>query len=434
MQETAKPQLHLNIRLLPPLVGLLLVMQIIDPYRGWVILLAGLGGLWLLSYLWSRSLAHGLTLTRQMRFGWAQVGDKLEERFTLVNDGWAPCLWVEIVDPSTLPDSLANRVTGVGGQSLNRWHTAGLCTRRGLFTLGPTSLETGDPFGLYTVRLRFPGWTELMVTPPVIPLPTIQVAPGGRAGEGRPRPNAPERTVSAGSVRDYTPGDSLRSIHWPTSARRDSLYVRLFDSSPTGDWWIVLDVNRRVQAGEGHHSTEEHGVILAASLADRGLCAGKAVGLVADGAELVWRAPQGGDGQRLGILRSLALLEAGERPLGELLTRMPPTFGRQASLIIITPDVEGDWGEALLPLMRRGVVPTVLLLDPISFGGTGRADGMISLLSSVGAARHLITRDLLDQPEARPGTRGHWEWRVSPTGRAVPIRRPRDTARRGPSG
>jgi hypothetical protein len=37
-----------------------------------------------------------------------------------------------------------------------------------------------------------------------------------------------------------------------------------------------------------------------------------------------------------------------------------------------------------------------------------------------------VTRDLLDRPEARPGTQGLWEWRILRHGKAVPIRRPSD--------
>jgi uncharacterized protein (DUF58 family) len=406
----------------------LLVLQLIAPYRGWVILLIGLGGGWLISYLWARSLARGLRLTREMRFGWVQVGDRLEERFTLVNRGWAPGLWVEIVDHTNMPDYRASRVTGVGSQSDNRWHTQGVCNRRGLFTLGPTSLHTADPFGLYTVTLHYPDSATLTVVPPILPLPAIEVAPGGRAGEGRPRANAPERTVSAFSVREYVRGDSTRWIHWRTSAHHDSLFVRLFDGTPAGDWWIFLDADRSVQAGQGYASTEEHGVILAASLADRGLRAGRAVGLVAHGPELVWLPPQGGNGQRWSILRALALLSPGTRPLGELLIRARPSFGQRTSLVVITPAVHGQWVETLWPLLRRGVVPTVLVLDPASFGGTGDAGGLVALLSDLGVTRYVITRDLLDRPESRPGRHGQWEWRISPLGRAVSARRPGDLA------
>ena len=421
-------RLQLNTRLLPVLVALLLVLQLVDPYRGWLILLVGLGGGLVVGYLWARSLVRGLRLTREMRFAWAQVGDQMQERFTLVNDGWASGLWVEVVDHSTMPDYQASRVTSVGGRDSIRWHTEGVCTRRGLFTLGPTSLRASDPLGLYTVSLHYPGWTTLMVMPPIVPLPTIEVAPGGRAGEGRPRADAFERTVSAAGVRDYLPGDSLRWIHWRTSAHRDSLFIRLFDGTPAGDWWIFLDMDRRAQVGEGQASTEEHGVILAASLVDRGLRSRRAVGLVTHGEELVWLPPQAGASQRWRILRALALVPPGSRPLAELLTRARPAFSQLASLIIITPAVDDGWIEALLPLLRRGVVPTVLLLDPLSFGGTSDVGGTLALLSDLGVARYVVTRDLLDRPEARPGQQEHREWRVSPYRRMMWVRRPRDMA------
>jgi uncharacterized protein (DUF58 family) len=409
------------------LVGLLLVLQLAVPYRGWLILLVGLCTLWLISFLWARSLSRNLQLTREVRFGWAQVGDSLEERFVLSNSGWMPAVWAEIKDHSTLPDYHASRATGAGSGEAVRWHTEGICTRRGLFTLGPTSLQTGDPLGVYAVNLDYPGWATLMVVPPIVPLPAIEVSPGGKAGEGRPRANAFERTVSTSGVRDYLPGDNMRWIHWPVSAHHDSLYVRLFDSIPAGDWWIFLDLDRSVQAGQGYVSTEEHGVILAASLADRGIRARRAVGLVAHGAEqLTWRPPMAGDAQRWAILRDLALVNPGPCSLAELLARMRPALGQLASLIIITPAVDGRWVESLVPLLRRGAVATVLLFDPVSFGGTGEVGGTVALLSNLGVACHVISREVLDQPQARPGRRGQWEWRVMPTGRAVPVRQPRE--------
>jgi uncharacterized protein (DUF58 family) len=427
VKSKVQPRLLLNMRLLPVLVGLLLVLQLTLPYRGWLILLVGLCVMWLISFLWARSLSRKLQLTREVRFGWAQVGDGLEERFVLTNSGWAPAVWAEIEDHSTLPDYRASRATGVGGGELVRWHTEGTCTRRGLFTLGPTSLQTGDPLGVYTVSLHYPGWATLMVVPPIVPLPTIEVAAGGKAGEGRPRANAFERTVSTSGVRDYLPGDNMRWIHWPVSAHHDSLYVRLFDSIPAGDWWIFLDLDRAVQAGQGYVSTEEHGVILAASLADRGIRARRSVGLVAHGGEqLTWRPPQAGEGQRWAILRDLALVTPGPCPLVELLARVRPALGQLASLIIITPAVDGRWVESLVPLLRRGAVATVLLFDPVSFGGTGQVSGALALLSNLGVVCHVINREVLDRPQARPGHGGQWEWRVMPTGRAVPIRQPRD--------
>jgi hypothetical protein len=110
-------------------------------------------------------------------------------------------------------------------------------------------------------------------------------------------------------------------------------------------------------------------------------------------------------------------------------------IGQRTSLIIITPNVDGDWIEALWPLLRRGTIPTVLLLDPVSFAETapdglndvaGNVNVCSELLSELGITYYVITRDLLDRPESRPGRQGWWEWRVSPLGRAVTSRHPRE--------
>jgi uncharacterized protein (DUF58 family) len=149
---------------------------------------------------------------------------------------------------------------------------------------------------------------------------------------------------------------------------------------------------------------------------------------VAHGPELVWLPPQRGHAQQLSILRALATLSNGPRSVAELLERARPTFRRGASLILITSAVEGDWIAGLFPLLRSGVTPTVLLLDPVSFGGAGDASKTLALLADLGIAHYRITRDLLDRPEAQPGHQGRWEWRVMGTGRAVPIQQPADAA------
>jgi uncharacterized protein (DUF58 family) len=422
-------QVRLNVWLLPVLVGLLLVMQIVAPFRGWLILLVGLGGALLISFFWIRSLARGLRLTREMRFGWAQVGDRLEERFGIENRGWAPAPLIELIDHSTMPGYEAGRGTGVGGAgNVVQWHKQATCTRRGVFTLGPTTLVAGDPFGIFSVTLHYDATAPFVVMPPLVPLPGIEVSPGGQTGEGRPRANAANRTVSAASVREYTPGDSLRWIHWRTSARHDSLFVRLLDGVPAGDWWIVLDMDEHVQAGEGENSTEEHGVILAASLANRGLRSGRAVGLAMHGEDLTWLAPQRGDARRWEILHALARVSPGPRPLSELLAQTGSAVEQYASLVIITPAADGHWVEDLVPLMRRGIAPTVLLLDPRSFGGNGNVRGAAALLSDLEIAHYVITSDLLDRAETSPGRRGHYDWQVLGTGRVLQRHPLRDVA------
>jgi uncharacterized protein (DUF58 family) len=420
-------RVRLNSALLPLLTVAMLVMQLANPSKTWQALVVAFGGLWLVAGVWARSL-RGLRLTREIRFAWTQVGDALEEQFILTNDGYLPGTWVEVIDHSTLPGYSATRAIGIDMKSTNTWHTSGVCVRRGVFEVGGTTLRSGDPFGVYTVEIFLPEKSTLVVMPPVVPLPLVEVAPGGWMGDGRPRPNIMDQTVNAATVREFANSDSPKLIHWPTTARRGKLFSRVLDGAPASDWWIALDVDSNVQAGQGWENTVELGVILAASLANRGLRARhpQGVGLLASGEQTVWFKPQSGERHRLDILRALAVLEPGQLPLSELLERANPTLGNRVSLIVITPSIRNDWLPSLTHLLWKGISPTILLMDPSSFGAPQNADSLASLLAKMGIPRFILNRSLLQQPEARPGWKGQWEWRITPSGRAIPMHPPGD--------
>ena len=411
--------------LLPALALGTLVMQFLDPSKIWQALVVAFGGLWLIAGLWAWSLKRNLRLTREVRFAWAQVGDALEEKFTLTNDGPLPATWVEVIDHSTLPDYSTSRAIGAEHYSTNIWHTNGICKRRGVYELGGTTLQSGDPFGIYSVEIHLPETKTLVVTPPIIPLPAVEITPGGWMGEGRPRPNILDQTVNSATVREFAHGDSLKLIHWPSTARHGKFYSRKLDGATASNWWIALDVDSNVQAGQGWENTIELGVILAASLADRGLRARHSVGLLAGGKKAVWLDPQSGERHRLEILRSLAQLEPGQLTLAELLERASPKIGSRISLIVITPSLHNEWLSSLTHLLWKGISPTVLLIDPASFGAAQGADSFAGILAEMGIHRFILNRDLLQQPEANPG-KGQWAWRITPSGRAVSTRTTND--------
>jgi uncharacterized protein (DUF58 family) len=409
-----KPRPQLKIVLLPVMVVILLIVQLTYPSKVWTMLLIGLGGALLISYLWARSLARKLSMKREMRYEWAQVGDRLEERFTVRNDGFFPATWLEVFDHSNIPGYQPTQATSVGGNSTSQWIMEGVCTRRGLYTLGGTTLKASDPFGIYSVDIHDPTSTTILVLPPVVALPVISVSPGGYGDTGHPRTRALEKTVGAAGVREYQPGDSMRLIHWPSTAKHTKPFVRLFDGTPASDAWILLDLDESVQlGGDDVNSTEEHGIILAASLVDRSLRDRQGVGLVINGKELTWIPPEKSANQRWLIFRALAMAQRGNLDLYHLLARMGTSLGRQHSLVIITSSTRLDWVEELMPLMWRGVIPTVLLLDPKSFGGTQDASQAQGIFQRAGIVCHIITQDLLNQTtEARPTTRAQSKQRT----------------------
>jgi uncharacterized protein (DUF58 family) len=432
--QRTEPTIEFRRRWLVGLVALFVVLQIITPSRAWIVLIISLGGTLAAAYYWARQMARGVMLTREQHYNWVHVGDLLEERFTLTNNSSLPVIWVEVDDKSDLPDYAAGSVRSAGANETIEWRIEGICRRRGLFTLGPWQAHISDPFGLFTVTFDYPDTRSLLIYPTVVHLPTLPLPKGPATGTGRTSRRALDVTTNAAGVRQYAYGDSLNRIHWSTTAHMDKLMVKTFDLEPSGDLWILLDLDAAVQAGDGEESTEEYGVVLAASLADKTLRENRAVGLAAygrlgSGAEAeplpTLTMPQKGMAQQWRILQGLATVHAGGGwPLARVLTEMDRNLGRGMALAVITPSCDPAWIAGLLPPMRRGIAPVVLLLDPVSFGGTGSVVAVRDLLAQLGVPSHVITKGMPFRPVVEHRRIGRPEYRVLPaTGRVIAVER-----------
>lgn len=393
---------------LPAVVIGLFIIQFFTSERAWEILLAAFGGALLLSTFWALSLWRGLSFHREMRQGWAQVGDKFSEQFTISNKGLFPALAVTVTDHSNFPGYKSSVAWPVGGRFDRLWFMDSFCSKRGLYNVGPTEIHTQDPFGTFEIRILAPYTKEILITPPTIPLHNIEITSGDLHGDGGTKAKMFERTVTAGSVREYASGDSLFSIHWLTTARRNDLYVRTYDQQPSSDWWIVLDMDRYVQVGQGLESTEEYATILAASLADRGIKENRAVGLLTEGRKPIWLPPKTGAGQRAEIMHALAVANLGNSTLKNLLAKGNQYIGRRSSLIIITPSIDPEWLIALTSMKQRGITPTVLLLDRLDFGGMMSNAAVLHQLDSWGIRHYQIGKRIYAPPKIEdilPGRR-----------------------------
>jgi uncharacterized protein (DUF58 family) len=428
-----RPNVTVRANTLWPIVltlGLVLT-QLVFPSRVWIVLFWMLGGVTVLAYVWAQQIARYVTVQRELRYGWMQVGDRLEERFTLTNGSWLPVLWAEVADESDLPGYKVSRVASCSAGGTVRWTTAQECARRGLFTLGPWSLRVSDPFGFFSINLDHDEREAIVVYPPVVDLPQITLPRGLVTGPSRARRQTTEATIDASHTRFYRPRDPLRIIHWPSTAHRGALIVREPDTEISGDLWIVLDLDRGVQAGEGDESTEEYGIILAASLADRTLRQNRAVGLLAYGDDLAFVPPGRGKGYMWHILQALAVAKAGgTRPLAQVLRNLRQSLGHGTSVLVITPSPASDWVDALMPLTRLGMAPTVVLLDRASFldpgvsAGGETVGGLRELLANAGIPAHVVRQGHPFRHLVPLQRRGHWEFKTSPMGRAVAVKRP----------
>jgi len=427
MKESLRIKVKLRVWLIPVLVGISLILGLIFRYKGWWMIVLSFGLAWAFSIYAVRHLKQSLTVQRQMRFGWAKVGDVLEERILIENSGPMPAAWIEIEDHTSIPGHQRGIGTSVSAYGNTSWRTKYVCTRRGLYRLGPTTLHTSDLFNFYQLTIHDPSEADILITPPVVPLPQIDVASGGQTGDGRMARGTLEQSIAVSTVRDYQPLDPYHHIHWLTSAKRNTLTTRVFENTPTGNWWIIQDMNQDVQVGNVENNSLELGIILSASLANKGIQSNKSVGFIANNRQNSWMHPQHTSDQTAKILHALALSEAGHIPLNTLLQKTRMIFRQTASLIIITPDISLAWWESLLWLRAKGMIPTVLLIDPQSFGNAGNAQELFRQLRNEGIRSYIITSDMFEE-HIKVEERPLWEWRVFGTGYAVPVKKPKDMA------
>lgn len=423
----SEARIGLRLRLPVAWLAALLAAALLLPDRIWTTFLVGLLGLTLASFIWARDLARGLSAERRLRFGWVSVGDRLEEEFALHHRGGLPALWVEIYDESTVPGYQVGAVRAVGANDRVRWRQASVCTRRGQYTLGPWELHSGDPFGLFRVIRRYDDRQEIVIHPPIHSALPVPLPPGTTEGRARTRARSWQATVNAATVRDYHSLDPYHWIHWPTTARRDALYVRQFDRDASGDLWLVLDVQAAAQLGDGPQGTEEHAVLLAASLAARALGEMRGVGLAAYSREPRVVPPALGEGQQWKLLRALALLRAdGEIDLGRALRELDETARRGSATLIITPTADAAWLPQLAQLSRHGIESHVLLLDRASFGGQDSSDALRGAIALLGYRCQIVRRGEVGRPLIEEARHGFWDFKVTGTGKAVAVRRPFD--------
>jgi uncharacterized protein (DUF58 family) len=417
--------IHINLRLPLMLLGLLALTAVFLPDRVWNTLLVGMGGLFAISFGWTWLLARNLRLDRRLRFGWVSIGDRLSEQFELVNEGVIPALWVELRDHSTVPGYNASIVQSLGSNSRLAWRESAVCLRLGEYNIGPLTMRCGDPFCLFTASKQLPAATEIIIHPPIHTELPFALPPGQTSGRARARQRALSATINAAAVRDHRPGDPFRWIHWPTSAHRDALFVRQFDLDAAGDLWLLPDMAADMQLGVGADNSEEHAVLLAASLAAQSLRQTRGTGLATYGVLPQLIHPGVGAGQQWQILRALALVRAdGETSLDAALRDLARLARTGSTAVIITANGSPEWLSGLLALRQRGVAAHVILLDRPSFGGAGSSAGLRDAIRRLGFESHIIHRGEIGKPLTRHKQRGHWEFRITPLGKAIAVHNP----------
>jgi uncharacterized protein (DUF58 family) len=369
----------------------------------------------LFGWVWTSLALRDITIERTIRGQRQQLGQIFEERFEVKNKFVIGHPWLEIRDFSNLPGSNGSRILSwIGAHQARSYISYTLLTRRGEYSLGPTEIRSGDPFGIFSKKKSFSKANAILVLPYVVDIHHFPFPPGYLSGGRAQKSHSPDVTPHASGVREYSPGDTLNRIHWKSTARRDRLISKDFDKDPRADVWVILDSHSSAQASIQSLDARikfdplklwhrrrtvilpqeafEYAVSSVASVVKYFLRTGQAVGFTTQGQQMVTVIPERGDRQFNKILEALAYI----RPEGDLqlfgfIQAQADQFTRGSTIVLVTSSMDTSNQMAVSWLAQRRLRPVVIFIDPTSFGKEDRSASNFLLIKQSGVPVNKIS-------------------------------------------
>ncbi len=259
----------------------------------------------------------------------AFIGDEIEMVIRVENRKPLPLPWLRIHE--FIPQGLEivgredDFIDYMGGTPLDEAVSLGRYERlrrrhriralsRGHYHFGPADLTSGDLFGLYlrSAKITRHEW-NLVIYPDTIPLPGLELSMARPIGDTKTRKPVWRDPTRPAGVREYRPGDPVKSIDWKSTARRNELFVKVYDPSVSQYAVVLVEGTTTVRPWEGFRlDVLEALASCAGSVARQALESGFRTGLVVNstlslGGRNVIK-PASGPTQFAEVLEALAMM------------------------------------------------------------------------------------------------------------------------------
>ncbi len=340
------------------------------------------------SYIWSRIAISGMSVERVVYPPRLQVEAVVDDELEVRSRSLFGKLWVEVRDLSTLPGHDASQVIGLAHKGTERWVTRSVCVKRGVFSIGPVVLRSGDPLGIFSHSRRQSRVNEVLVYPPVFKLEPFRLPSKELSGGAAVERRANVMTPSIATIRDYVAGDPMNRIAWQQCARNGKLMVKEFELDPTAELYVLADFeqSQRVVAPialraardknlpyseQWMDDSEDYIAAIAASIAKLAIDSKRGVGYIGSTRPRQVLLSGRNDVTFARILEDLAVAKSnGTDAIADVITQESRRFDRLRVPVVITSSTDERWLRALAMLALRGVRPLAVFVDPVSFAAS----------------------------------------------------------------
>ena len=252
---------------------------------------------------------------------------------------------------------------------------------RGRYALDHATAVVEDPFGLEQGNVPLPDQGALLVLPRIVELDLLFSESGPRADNGRRLLLRRPTGFDVHSVREYEEGESLRKVHWKSTARRGQLMVKELQDEPRDEVAILLDADGRSVAGDSFDAQ----VRAAGSLLRTQVVRDRRAVLVVNSLQQEVVRVQTALGEWRQALETLAAVEpTGQVPLAALLVDDSGPAARAFELTMVTSRLDAALVDRVVhrSLAQRRV--SVVYVDAPTFAGgrPSKEPGLLRLQAS----------------------------------------------------
>ncbi|HEX9115102.1 MAG TPA: DUF58 domain-containing protein [Anaerolineae bacterium] len=303
------------------------------------------------------------------------LGQDADVEIEIANARWWPVPWLRFDE--NLPINLqmgqpVRRVVSLAPKERLRLTYQVSGRRRGYYAVGPLQLKTGDLFGFAQAGGRVITEDHITVYPYVVPLAQVHFQSRAPYGTIKSRQRIFADPTRIAGKREYLPGDPLHSIDWKSSSHSGSLQVKKYDPAVALASVILLNLRPEEYSRHLQAQASEWGIVVAASLASYLVRERQPVGLGSNGTDTLTGAhswiipPRPGRAHLMKLLEWLARVELtnGLPPFASWLPAATAGLAWGTMVIVVSPSADGPDCQALHHLVRAGLTPVLLAIEP----------------------------------------------------------------------
>lgn len=243
--------------------------------------------------------------------------------------------------------------------------------RRGYYQLGEIKVIIRDVFRLYSFKKKIASSISLLVYPEIIELSTFEITASQQSGELLVYDSSFEDKSRVTSFRDYREGDSIKSMHWKLSAKKDSPIVKDYENRVNTNAIIFIDNERFLFKNDVERRLEDKSVDAALSIINYCLNQNIEVSLEMqrDKRYIEIQGQQKSDLKP--FLEALARFKGnGTLDLRSLLISKIETIKKSSTVVVITPRLDKSMGANGIQMKMKNLNPLfIIVIDKVNKTG-----------------------------------------------------------------